>query len=843
MEKGKKRIPIQKRIQKVVLTLAAVALLITMGVGITNMLLIRRDVINVGNELGKKTGDASTKALNKQVKQNMLDTVSDKASFANAKFDKFASYANTMAGYINNLYTNSAQYNALEITQPTSANKGKLVMQRGLANKSISYASLAYEAALLGNIKPLLSNIVGLNPNVVASAYLGTTSGLLYSYDAYSQDGDPDTGEFYYDYFNTEWYKQGIKSKKASFTDTYQDAFGMGLVVTCVSPFYKADGSFGGVIGIDILLTDLNKHIIDVNLGSGSYAFLVSREGDIIASPDIKADDTKLKNIKDDDSKYKDVAKQFMSGKTAFVKGSDNVYYAYAPISSSELTLVVSVPSSLVTKQVDTLRNAINKSTALTEKKTDQLILNAIISFVAIFIVIIGIVIYLSRRFTRRLTEPLLALKDDASQISSGNLDHVAKVFDDDEIGDLAVTFNSMTANLRHYIADLTNITAEKERIGAELNVAAHIQESMLPCIFPAFPERPEFDIYAKMAPAKEVGGDFYDFFLIDDDRLAIVMADVSGKGVPAALFMVIAKTLIKNAAQTGLPPHAVLEKVNQQLCENNEEDMFVTVWLGILEISTGRLAAANAGHEYPALKRHNQQFELYQDKHGFVVGGIDSSRYREYELQLEPGDTLFLYTDGVTEATNSANELYGTDRLINALNDKEVYGKELLTNVKRDIDAFVGEAPQFDDITMLSIKIKETDGTMKKIKVKPTSDTTNEVTAFVEDELTALEVPFKTISQINIAIDEIFSNIVLYSKASYATVGVEAQVGVITLRFADNGLKYNPIAQADPNVKLSAEEREIGGLGIFMVKKLMDEVDYEYKDGLNILMLKKRYS
>ena len=248
----------------------------------------------------------------------------------------------------------------------------------------------------------------------------------------------------------------------------------------------------------------------------------------------------------------------------------------------------------------------------------------------------------------------------------------------------------------------------EKERIGAELHVATQIQADMLPRIFPAFPERPEFDIYASMTPAKEVGGDFYDFFLVDDDHLAIVIADVSGKGVPAALFMVIAKTLLKNAAQTGLPPKAILEKVNNQLCENNEAEMFVTVWLGIYEISTGKLTAANAGHEYPAIRRANGNFELLRDTHGFVLAGMENVRYREYTLELSAGDTLFVYTDGVTEATDAANTLYGTDRMLEALNrGQDRTPEELLRAVKRDIDLFVGGAPQFDDITMLAIQRK----------------------------------------------------------------------------------------------------------------------------------------
>lgn len=293
----------------------------------------------------------------------------------------------------------------------------------------------------------------------------------------------------------------------------------------------------------------------------------------------------------------------------------------------------------------------------------------------------------------------------DSGELPKPRLTHIST---GDEINLLADSCNTMMEDITAYMHDLRAVTAEKERIGAELSVATEIQASMLPCIFPAFPERPEFDIYATMTPAKEVGGDFYDFFLVDDDHLAIVIADVSGKGVPAALFMVIAKTLIKNCAQTGLSPKAVLEKANNQLCENNEAQMFVTVWLGILEISTGVLTCANAGHEYPAIRHDGGDYELVKDKHGFVLAGMENARYREYNLTLAPGDSLFVYTDGVAEATDANETLYGTDRMLDALNrHKTAAPGELLPLMKKDIDIFVGDAPQFDDITMLGLRLR----------------------------------------------------------------------------------------------------------------------------------------
>lgn len=274
-----------------------------------------------------------------------------------------------------------------------------------------------------------------------------------------------------------------------------------------------------------------------------------------------------------------------------------------------------------------------------------------------------------------------------------------------DEILMLSDGVENLAEGVKNYMVNLRDITKEKERIGAELNVATQIQADMLPRIFPAFPDRNEFDLYATMSPAKEVGGDFYDFFLIDDDHVGLVIADVSGKGVPAALFMVIAKTLIKNRAQMGGSPAEVLSFANDQLCEGNEAELFVTVWFASIEISTGKGIAANAGHEHPAIRHGDGDWELVVYKHSPAVATMEGMMFKEHEFEIHEGDCLFVYTDGVTEATNAQNELFGEERLLNALNrDKTKDPSVYLKNVRADIDAFVAEAPQFDDITMLGV-------------------------------------------------------------------------------------------------------------------------------------------
>ena len=252
-------------------------------------------------------------------------------------------------------------------------------------------------------------------------------------------------------------------------------------------------------------------------------------------------------------------------------------------------------------------------------------------------------------------------------------------------------------------------LSASREmKSAAELNVATNIQQSMLPCIFPAFPERKEIDIYATMDPAKEVGGDFYDFFMVDDKHLAIVIADVSGKGVPAALFMVIGKTLIKDHTTQGRDLGAVFTEVNNLLCESNSEEMFITAFEGVLDLETGEFNYVNAGHEMPFICKANGDFEPYKIRAAFVLAGMEDMKYRAGSMTLEPGDKIFQYTDGVTEATNVHNELYGMERLGKILNKvKNGTPQEILPAVKADIDEFVGKAPQFDDITMLCLEYK----------------------------------------------------------------------------------------------------------------------------------------
>lgn len=311
----------------------------------------------------------------------------------------------------------------------------------------------------------------------------------------------------------------------------------------------------------------------------------------------------------------------------------------------------------------------------------------------------------------RKMVAPINLIAREAGSFLENNTEvsqQLGTVSTGDEIQMLSETVLQMEIGIKEYIENLTKVTAEKERIGAELNVAKQIQADMLPGIFPAFPERREFDIFASMEPAKEVGGDFYDFFLVDEDHLAFLIADVSGKGVPAALFMVITKTLLKNHAQAGESLSEVFERVNNQLCENNQEGMFVTAWMGLLEISTGKLSYVNAGHNPPLVKGADGVFRYLQCRPGFVLAGMEDMMYQAGEILFGKGDCIYLYTDGVTESINEKEEMYGEDRLDIILNQhKGEEPEKILRAVKESMDEFVGSAEQFDDITMLCLTYK----------------------------------------------------------------------------------------------------------------------------------------
>ncbi len=349
----------------------------------------------------------------------------------------------------------------------------------------------------------------------------------------------------------------------------------------------------------------------------------------------------------------------------------------FAKIESTDWTFCIMSPISVVVDPAREIRISIESNTDSVVSSVLDGVLRVIRSCLILTAVILLVITLTAGYFSRKITKPLQTLTADVNEISGGNLDWRSKVDTDDEIGKLADSFNNMTDSLQKYIADLKEATAKEERIAGEHAAATMIQESMLPKDFDIISEHEEFDLYATMTPAKEVGGDFYDYFFTDDTHLALIIADVSGKSVPAALFMAIAKTLIKNGVLLGKNPSEALEYANDKLLETNDAMLFVTVWLAIIDITTGKGIAANAGHEHPALKRAGGEWELVVYGHSPAVGVIEGIPFKEHEFELHSGDRLYVYTDGAPEATRGDDELYGTERLIDALNRQGDAGPE----------------------------------------------------------------------------------------------------------------------------------------------------------------------
>ncbi len=430
------------------------------------------------------------------------------------------------------------------------------------------------------------------------------------------------------------------------------------------------------------------------------------------------------------------------------------------------------------------------------------------------------------------IIDNLMEVNHALSKITDGNLDVTVDVRTNEEFASLSDDINSTVETLKRYICEA------EARIDAELEFAKQIQCSAIPSVFPPYPNRKEFDIYAQMDTAKEVGGDFYDFYMPDDNTIAFLIADVSGKGIPAAMFMMKAKTIIKDLAESGLEVNEIFTEANNKLCENNDAGMFVTAWMAIADLKTGIISIANAGHNPPIIKRSDGNFVCERQKAGFVLAGMEGIKYKKTEIQLMPGDKIYLYTDGVTEANDLDGQLYGEKRLVeflNSINDKDV--ETICRAVKKDIDRFVGSAPQFDDITMVGFRLNFIKGDDRIIFI-PNKDAGIAVNDFAHQLTEKLGVLPKISSKVSIAIDEIASNVINYSGAKIAEISYSIKNNRLILTFKDNGSPYNPLEAEEPDITLSAQERKIGGLGIFMVKKMTESMDYKYENNENILSI-----
>ena len=467
----------------------------------------------------------------------------------------------------------------------------------------------------------------------------------------------------------------------------------------------------------------------------------------------------------------------------------------------------------------------------------DASMLTSIFMQVLIFATLFVFIYILIKRV---IINNLKKVNDTLAKITEWDLSVTVDVRSNAEFASLSDDINSTVATLKRYIAEAA------ARIDKELEYAKQIQLSALPTNFPA---NEEYSIYAQMIAAKEVGGDFYDFYKLSDTTVAFLAADVSGKGIPAAMFMMTAKTIIKDLAESGMAVNEIFTKANEKLCENNESGMFVTAWMGILDLTDGKVQFANAGHNPPLLKRADGSFEYLKTRAGFVLAGMEGICYRAGEITLNEGDRLFLYTDGVPEATNSDNQLYGEDRLVSFMNQAaSMEATTLLPALKANIDEFVGQAPQFDDITMLMLDYKPKKGGehMTNQTFPAKTESLPQALAFVEQTLAEFSCPVKIQMALCVAIEEMFVNVAHYAYPDgegevSLHIGFDQQSRTITIRMSDKGIPFDPLGKPDPDISLSAEDREIGGLGIFITKKTMDSLTYSYENGENILTMTKK--
>ncbi len=446
-----------------------------------------------------------------------------------------------------------------------------------------------------------------------------------------------------------------------------------------------------------------------------------------------------------------------------------------------------------------------------------------------IYITVFCLVYQITRiKFIEKIERVNAGLK----KIVRGDLDTRLDVRSSYEFSHLSDDINSTVDALKGHISDA------KKRIEQELELSRQIQKSAVPFIFPPFPKRDDFDIYALMNTAKEVGGDFYDFYFTDNKHFAFLIADVSGKGIPAAMFMMASKTLIKSLAESGKTVDTIFNETNEKLCKNNDAGMFVTAWMGVINLETGHMAFANAGHNPPLICRKNGTFEYLKTRPNFVLAGMDCTVYKKHELYLKPGDKIYLYTDGVTEANDINGNLFGDDRLLKSMHSLSRADSETICKqIESDVNAFAKDAEQSDDMTMLAFGLNYMK-TPSSIVVYPDMDALEKVNDYICDQLEEINVSKSVLNKIRVIIDEVYSNVMRYSNATTLEVKYSLEKGQLLLTFSDDGKPYDPTASEDPDLALSAEERQIGGLGIFMVKKAASAVEYAYENAKNVLKI-----
>lgn len=883
MAKRKNRTRKKKRIgqklNRLLLTMVIIAVTVSGTISVYSLYSMKHIAMENGMELGQTAAEDSETALERLAVDHLLGIAAEKAAYIEEKFAAVEAYVLGIAAQAQEIYADPESYPDRRVALPvrdSSLLAAQLLWSEELAERRQGDGvspPFTEEILKLGNIQDLLVQYNAHN-DMVSSTYVATQSGWMIQADyiAYSKYPEAEAGAdqetpLFYEAAARQWYMRACESEPGQivYTDVIKDIHEGGDCIVCASPIYH-DGAVVAVAGVGSYLDTVNHAVLNVDIGEAGYAFLVNEKGQVLVSGSMQGETAAYAEQSVDlrESGNRALAEAvtgMVEGKSGFTEltlDGKEVYLAYAPLENLGWSFVTVIDVAEVVAPAKASQQMILSLTGDMADRQDTAIHRVIVFFIAVLVVIIMLGCIFGTLFAKKLTEPIRSLTEEVAKLDGGNLDYRIRLRTGDEIEDLGHAFNGMAEQLQNYVENLASITAEKERIRTEIQVASHLQADMLPESEGAFDDRDEFELAASMTPAKGVGGDFYDFFLLDENRLALVMADVSGKGVPAALFMVVSRTLIRSRLMTVKQEEEQLsrmaEEINRSLCDNNKNGMFVTAWIGVLDISTGEITYINAGHCRPLIRRKNGTCEYDDMLGGLVFAGMEDAVYRQGSFRLRQGDTLLLYTDGVTEATSLQQKLYGEDRLLRAVADAgSVTPEELLQELWKDVDAFQKDAAQFDDITMLAVTYHG-NGFEEKSD-KPDMDKMKDFADFVEGVLEENGISMKTTMKIQMTVDEIYSNICYYSGAEEVTVGIRIDESTdrkgggyresrgkkeITLYFEDDGIPYNPLERPDPDVEQLLEQRKEGGLGIYLVKQRMDRVEYEYINERNKLTVYK---
>ena len=685
-----------------------------------------RKSINNGKNIGEFMVKFTEEFAIKQATERLSSLAFERSRQIEQGMSKIKKDAESIALQMNRILTHPENYKEIRlpnVKEETVYNGNPYIYYPvEVAKKGVS-DELRKEAYLSSNIVDVLNIVSQGFAGHHATSYIASKNGFMILIE--TSDDKNATVTFPHDFEPRErvWYTDAEKAQKTIITDVYT-AIQQYPAVSCATPYYDKEGKFAGVAAVDANLESLYELITENHLGDTSINFTLSNKGEIILSSSKTGSFAVSKDKKDcrEDTKsgFAKEAANMVLGKSSVellnVDGKE-YYLAYSPMPSVGWSFGTLIEKNEVIAPANRAKEIINKITVDITHSIESLFSQHLKHIVITILLVLVWLFWLSVKDSKKFVIPIVELTNGVKEIAKGNLDKKLDIKSGDEIEVLADNVNNMTSALKHYIENLSQVTADKERIATELNVAKNIQDGMLPSVEPNFSNKKEFDLDATMTTAKEIGGDFYDFYMLDENHLALTIADVSGKGVGAALFMVISKNILQNSAMIASSAYSenrepdlaqIMEQANLQLHKNNKEKMFVTVFFGVLDLRTGEFAYVNAGHNPPLVRHKNEgKFSYLRDaKKNCVIGISKKAKYQEHRLNINSGDMLFFYTDGVTEAMNEQRELFKEERLkttLDSIADNNT-AKEMLSTVYESVKQHVGEAEQSDDMTMLGL-------------------------------------------------------------------------------------------------------------------------------------------